>query len=158
MPAGATGPYRRSGAGPSGYATAMREAWRRYRWAVIPAAAVPLLIAGYLAVIHPSTHPTAAQAHFADPSTGAGSASPAASASTSPGPSATPSSAPLPAGPGLRGCPNLPAGNVWHADVSRLPALPGSAAYVASIGTGARVKADFGAGLWDGGPIGIPIT
>jgi hypothetical protein len=47
---------------------------------------------------------------------------------------------------------------VWHADVSRLPVLGDSAAYVASIGARATVKADFGAGLWDGGPIGIPIT
>jgi hypothetical protein len=29
---------------------------------------------------------------------------------------------------------------------------------VASIGSGKAVHADFGAGLWDGGPIGIPIT
>jgi hypothetical protein len=28
--------------------------------------------------------------------------------------------------------------------------------YVASIGMTARAKADFGSGLWDGGPIGIP--
>ena len=33
-----------------------------------------------------------------------------------------------------------------------------SAAYVASIGSGKAVHADFGAGLWDGGPIGIPVT
>jgi hypothetical protein len=63
-----------------------------------------------------------------------------------------------PAGTGLRGCPDLPADNVWHADVTRLPVLANSAAYVTSIGTAAHVKADFGAGLWDGGPIGIPVT
>src|SRR5207248_3949997 len=44
---------------------------RRYRWALV-AAAVVLLITGYLVVAHPSTHPTAAQAHFADPPTVAG--------------------------------------------------------------------------------------
>jgi hypothetical protein len=47
---------------------------------------------------------------------------------------------------------------VWHADVSHLPTLPNSGSYVGSIGTAAPVKADFGAGVWDGGPIGIPIT
>jgi hypothetical protein len=35
---------------------------------------------------------------------------------------------------------------------------PQSDAYVAAIGSGDGVKADFGAGLWEGGPIGIPIT
>ena len=35
------------------------------------------------------------------------------------------------------GCPLFPADNVWHADVSRLPVHPRSAAYVASIGTAA---------------------
>jgi hypothetical protein len=29
---------------------------------------------------------------------------------------------------------------------------------VASIGSGDQVKADFGAGTWEGGPIGIPVT
>jgi len=33
-----------------------------------------------------------------------------------------------------------------------------SSAYVASIGTDRGVHADFGSGLWDGGPIGIPVT
>jgi len=131
---------------------------RRYRWALV-AAAVVLLITGYLVVAHPSTHPTAAQAHFADQPTVAGSATePARSPSGSPSPGATPTKAAPPAGPGLHGCPNLPANNVWHADVSHLPTLASSTAYVASIGAAARVKADFGAGLWDGGPIGIPVT
>jgi hypothetical protein len=65
-----------------------------------------------------------------------------------------------PSGPGntLRGCPNLPAGDIWHANVSGLPVKAGSAAYVASIGTSKGVHADFGSGDFDGGPIGIPIT
>jgi hypothetical protein len=52
----------------------------------------------------------------------------------------------------------LPADNVWHADVTKLPLSSRSAAYVTSIGRGEPVHADFGSGLWDGGPIGIPIT
>jgi hypothetical protein len=63
-----------------------------------------------------------------------------------------------PAGASLRGCPNLPAGDIWHAEVSRLPVAAGSARYVASIGTTRTLHPDFGSGLWDGGPIGIPIT
>jgi hypothetical protein len=58
----------------------------------------------------------------------------------------------------LTACPTFPADNIWHADVSHLPVLAGSAAYVASIGTTAHVHPDFGSGLWQGGPIGIPIT
>jgi hypothetical protein len=67
-------------------------------------------------------------------------------------------SAPPPAGVSLGGCPNLPAGDVWHATVSGLPVHARSGSYVSAIGTGSAVKADFGAGVWDGGPIGIPIT
>jgi hypothetical protein len=59
---------------------------------------------------------------------------------------------------GAGACTIFPADNVWHADVSRLPVHRDSAAYVASIGTGRGVHADFGAGQWEGGPIGIPIT
>ncbi|MFB9884450.1 hypothetical protein ACFFMN_41610 [Planobispora siamensis] len=63
-----------------------------------------------------------------------------------------------PAPGSLGGCPNLPADNVWHSDVSRLPAHPSSRAYVSSIGASKKVKADFGSGLWEGAPIGIPVT
>ena len=35
------------------------------------------------------------------------------------------------------GCPLFPPDNVWHADVSRLPAHPRSGAYLAAIGRGA---------------------
>ena len=56
------------------------------------------------------------------------------------------------------GCPLFPAGNVWHADVSRLPVHPRSGTYLAAMGTGAGIHADFGSRTWDGGPIGIPYT
>ena len=55
-------------------------------------------------------------------------------------------------------CPLFPADNHWHAPVADLPVHSDSAAYVASIGRDDGVKADFGAGTWDGGPIGIPLT
>ncbi|HSR27964.1 MAG TPA: hypothetical protein VLR51_05865, partial [Actinomycetes bacterium] len=56
------------------------------------------------------------------------------------------------------GCPLFPADNVWHADVSRLPVHPRSGAYLAAMGPGAGIHADFGSGTWEGGPIGIPYT
>ncbi|RZU76598.1 hypothetical protein EV384_5264 [Micromonospora kangleipakensis] len=60
--------------------------------------------------------------------------------------------------PVARACPVLPADNVWHADVSRLPVHTRSAAMVGAIGAGATVHPDFGAGTWAGAPIGIPVT
>ena len=56
------------------------------------------------------------------------------------------------------GCPLFPADNVWHADVSRLPVHPRSGAYLAAMGAGAGIHADFGSGTWEGGPVGIPYT
>jgi hypothetical protein len=56
------------------------------------------------------------------------------------------------------GCPLFPSDNAWHADVSRLPKHPRSAAFMQSMGTGAGLHTDFGSGTWDGGPIGIPYV
>ncbi len=141
----------------------MRVPRGRYRWAAVPAAVALLAVVGYAVVGCGPSRPAAPLAHFVDAGAsptdpGVASASSSPSASPSPRASASPSRAPLPAGPGLRGCPNLPANNVWHADVTRLPVHANSAAYVASMGAGANLKADFGAGIWDGSPIGIPIT
>jgi hypothetical protein len=61
-------------------------------------------------------------------------------------------------GASLDGCPNLPTDNVWHSPVTSLPVLSHSTQYVDSIGADAGVKADFGSGVFDGGPIGIPVT
>jgi hypothetical protein len=55
-------------------------------------------------------------------------------------------------------CPMTPSDSFWHADVSALPIHPQSTTWVASIGATAGLKADFGAGIWNGGPIGIPYT
>jgi hypothetical protein len=63
----------------------------------------------------------------------------------------------LPAGPTIAGCPAFPADNVWNRRVDRLPVDPRSAEIVAAIGDGS-LHADFGSGLWDGRPIGIPVT
>jgi hypothetical protein len=56
------------------------------------------------------------------------------------------------------GCPLFPSDNVWHADVSRVPKHPRSAAFMQSMGIGAALHADFGSGTWNGGPIGIPYA
>jgi len=53
-------------------------------------------------------------------------------------------------------CSVLPANNVWNTPVDTLPVSPNSATYVNTIGASAPAHADFGSGLWDGGPIGIP--
>ncbi|MEU5527774.1 hypothetical protein ABZ744_12620 [Micromonospora chersina] len=60
--------------------------------------------------------------------------------------------------PSARPCTVFPADNVWHADVSRLPVHPRSAAMIGAIGGAATVHADFGSGRWEGAPIGIPVT
>jgi hypothetical protein len=54
------------------------------------------------------------------------------------------------------GCPLFPADNIWNRDISTLPVHPNSANYVASIGLTSHVHADFGSGLYNGAPIGIP--
>jgi hypothetical protein len=55
-------------------------------------------------------------------------------------------------------CPVFPASSPWNQRVDRLPVARDSDAIIASIGVDDHLHADFGSGLWDGGPIGIPIT
>lgn len=55
-------------------------------------------------------------------------------------------------------CPIFPASNAWNQRVDHLPAARDSARTVAAIGPGDHLHADFGSGLWEGRPIGIPIT
>jgi hypothetical protein len=65
-----------------------------------------------------------------------------------------------PTGPvaGAPACPVFPASNAWNQRVDRLPVARNSAPIVASIGLDDHLHADFGAGLYEGRPIGIPIT
>jgi hypothetical protein len=60
--------------------------------------------------------------------------------------------------PAARRCPIFPRTNAWNQRVDRLPAARNSAEIVAAIGAERSVHSDFGSGLWNGGPIGIPIT
>jgi hypothetical protein len=55
-------------------------------------------------------------------------------------------------------CSVFPRSSAWNQRVDKLPRAANSDTLVASIGLDAGVHADFGAGLYDGGPIGIPYT
>jgi hypothetical protein len=59
----------------------------------------------------------------------------------------------LPAAPR---CPLFPSSNPWNRRVDRLPVATNSATMIRSIGLNTGVHADFGSGLWNGSPIGIP--
>jgi hypothetical protein len=59
--------------------------------------------------------------------------------------------------PGAPRCTVFPKTNPWNRWVDRLPVARNSAAIIASIGTGTGLHADFGSGLWEGSPIGIPF-
>ncbi|HEX7435689.1 MAG TPA: hypothetical protein VF308_03200 [Caldimonas sp.] len=105
---------------------------------------------------------------------GGGAASPAATSGAAqspvPGPDlAAPSSrggpsygrfaaAALGIGAPLNGALAFPADNPWNTDISAAPLDPASDALIASIGLAAALHPDFGAGLYNGAPIGIPYV
>jgi len=53
-------------------------------------------------------------------------------------------------------CPVFPPDNAWNQRVDRLPAARNSGTLVRAIGLEAPAHPDFGSGLYDGAPIGIP--
>jgi hypothetical protein len=59
---------------------------------------------------------------------------------------------------GAPGCQVFPKNNPWNQRVDKLPVAKSSAAIIRSIGAGGSVHPDFGSGLYDGAPIGIPYT
>jgi hypothetical protein len=59
--------------------------------------------------------------------------------------------------PGAPSCPIFPANNPWNERVDKLPVAANSAQLIASIGVGTGLHPDFGSGLYDGQPIGIPF-
>ncbi|WP_410813923.1 hypothetical protein [Micromonospora sp. 067-2] len=123
------------------------------RRAAVTAMLSVVLMAGCATPQRPSTAAPAASA----PVPGTAAAPSAAPAVASPSPSARTSIGARPSPPAAA-CRVFPGDNVWHADVSRLPVHPRSAAIVGSIGPAAAVHADFGSGTWQGAPIGIPVT
>ena len=61
------------------------------------------------------------------------------------------------AGPTIGGCPIFPANNVWNVPVDTLPVHASSTTFVNTIGASAGLHMDFGSGLYQGRPIGIPF-
>jgi hypothetical protein len=55
-------------------------------------------------------------------------------------------------------CPIFPKSNPWNQRVDGLPVAANSDAIIRSIGPADTLHPDFGSGLWEGAPIGIPIT
>jgi hypothetical protein len=60
--------------------------------------------------------------------------------------------------PRVGGCAIFPANNPWNQRVDKLPVANNSDAIVRGIGVDKGMHADFGSGLYGGGPIGIPYT
>jgi hypothetical protein len=55
-------------------------------------------------------------------------------------------------------CPVFPKNNPWNQRVDKLPLLSNSAAMIRAIGADRTVHPDFGSGLYEGAPIGIPYV
>jgi hypothetical protein len=51
----------------------------------------------------------------------------------------------------------FPASNAWNLDISSSPVDPYNAQIIAGFSSNV-IKADFGSGVWDGAPVGIPYT
>ncbi len=62
------------------------------------------------------------------------------------------------AAPVIGGCPIFPVNSIWNVPVDTLPVHGNSANFVASIGINAGLHLDFGSGLYQGRPMGIPFT
>ncbi|MEZ5775559.1 MAG: hypothetical protein R3D33_12870 [Hyphomicrobiaceae bacterium] len=60
--------------------------------------------------------------------------------------------------PTISGCRVFPADSIWNTPIDHLPVHPRSDDYVASIGADKPAWPDFGAGLYEGGPIGMPFV
>jgi hypothetical protein len=60
--------------------------------------------------------------------------------------------------PSISGVSIFPPDDVWNVPVDTLPVDPHSADYVKNIGTTAYLHPDFGSGLWEGNPMGIPYN
>ena len=60
-------------------------------------------------------------------------------------------------GPTIGNCPVFPVDNIWNTPINQLPVSPNSATWVNTIGSNSPAHPDFGSGLYDGQPIGIPF-
>src|SRR5664279_6241431 len=59
--------------------------------------------------------------------------------------------------PSAPACPIFPAANAWNQRVDTLPVAADSAQLIGSMGATTGLHPDFGSGLYDGAPIGIPF-
>src|SRR6202140_697520 len=60
--------------------------------------------------------------------------------------------------PKLGNCTVLPADNIWNTRIDQLPVHPSSSTWVNTIGATSPLHPDFGSGLYNGAPIGIPYV
>ncbi|MBX2999503.1 MAG: right-handed parallel beta-helix repeat-containing protein [Caldilineaceae bacterium] len=60
--------------------------------------------------------------------------------------------------PQVAGCDLFPADNIWNTPIDTLSVHPDSNTYINTISADKTLHPDFGAGLWEGGPIGIPFV
>lgn len=60
--------------------------------------------------------------------------------------------------PTISSCSVFPPDNIWNTPIDTLPVDSNSAQYISTIGPRKAVHPDFGSGLWEGGPIGIPYN
>ena len=60
--------------------------------------------------------------------------------------------------PTLASCDVFPPDHIWNRTVTDLPVHADSDTWVDTIGRARTVHPDFGSGLWEGSPIGIPYT
>lgn len=60
--------------------------------------------------------------------------------------------------PKLGGCNVFPYDSIFNTPIDNLPVDQNSEAYIDSIGADTGMHPDFGAGLWNGAPIGIPYN
>jgi len=64
----------------------------------------------------------------------------------------------LKAAPQIGACPVFPDNNIWNTRIDSFPLDPRSDVYIEAIGPDVGLHADFGSGLYLGGPIGIPYV
>lgn len=55
-------------------------------------------------------------------------------------------------------CSILPSNNIWNTPIDKLPVDKNSDIYIQTIGPTKNLHPDFGSGLWNNAPIGIPYT
>lgn len=60
--------------------------------------------------------------------------------------------------PHIDKCIVFPADNIWNTPITSAPVHARSATYVNTIGADLSLRNDFGSGLWNGAPIGIPYV